>query len=107
MKNVVIIGACCIGKAEIMEKLIELASLNNLPVVFFTEENGISAIAKQQIELAIIENKKQIEEIRNVAFKPEPMMISNDRLEWTEPKVYNNIPRNKFIDKPLHNFKKR
>ena len=69
--------------------------------------HSISSVVKQQIEVAIIENKKQLEEIRNRAFEPEPIMISNDRLEWTEPKIYNDIPRNKFFDKPRNNFKKR
>lgn len=69
--------------------------------------HSISSVVKQQIEVAIIENKKQLEEIRNRAFEPEPMVLNNYREEWIEPKIYNDIPRNKFFDKPRNNFKKR
>jgi len=43
----------------------------------------------------------------NAAFEPEPIIFHNHRKEWIEPKLYNDVPRNKFIDKPIHNFKKR
>lgn len=44
---------------------------------------------------------------KNVVFEPEPILFHNHRKEWIEPKLYNDVPRNKFIDKPRHNFKKR
>jgi len=107
MKNVVIIGACSSGKTQILEKLIELASFNNLPIVFFAQDNLITKIARQQIELAIQENKNQLEEIKKVAFERESLEFINHRNEFIEPKIYNDVPRNKFFDKPRHNFNKR
>lgn len=77
------------------------------PIGWHFATTGVSSIVKQQIEVNIQENKKQLEEIRNVVFEPEPLEFINTQLECTEPKFYNDIPRNKFIDKPLHNFRKR
>ena len=68
--------------------------------------HSISSVVKQQIEVAIIEDKNQIEEIRNKLSEAEPIPIHNFHKEWIEPKIY-DIPRSKYIGKPRNNFKKR
>lgn len=109
MKNIIIIGACRSGKTEEIIKIAmkKMILVGGCPVGFHFAMHSISSVVKQQIEVAIIENKKQLEETKNRSFEPEPMILKNYHQEYIEPKIYNDIPRNKFFDKPKNNFRKR
>lgn len=84
------------------QKIVIVGCGNSIGLAFALQ--SIQQIHKQQIEIVIAEDKK-LEEIRNKAFEPEPLQIHNFNKEWFEPKV-NDIPRNKYFDKPRNNFKK-
>jgi len=75
-------------------------------VVLASAMQSIQEVYKQQIEVVVMENKKKIEEIRNKAFQPEPLILKNFHEEYFETKI-NEISKNKFLDKPRNNFKKR
>lgn len=66
----------------------------------------IHHVFNHQVESIIMLDKKQIEEIRNMPIKPEPFKFYDLKNEFLKPK-FNDIPRNKFIDKPLNNYKKQ
>jgi hypothetical protein len=87
MKKIILVGCNPISKGCVM--------------------SSISSVVKAQVEVVMIENKKQLEEIKNIAFEPETLIIRNHRLELQEPKNYNDFPRNKFFYKPRDNFNKR
>jgi len=66
----------------------------------------IARLLKDHAEILVV-NNIEAKNIVNSAFEPEPFILTNHHKEWIEPKLYNDIPRNKFIDKPRHNFRRR
>jgi len=98
MKKVIIIGSIsdCLSEAIHEAEIRAIALSKNIDVAFADHEKLKEAIL-------LIEAKN----IVNSAFEPEPLKFINHRKEWIEPKIYNDVPRNKFIDKPRHNYKKR
>lgn len=84
MKKVILIG--CFG----MEASSVLGSLQELQ--------------RQNIEVLIANDKKQVQEIRNKAFEQEPIRFHNHR-QLDNPIFYEPEP-SKFIGKPKRNFKK-
>jgi tRNA A37 methylthiotransferase MiaB len=98
MKKVIIIG-CAAVMESIHEAEIRAIALNkNVDLVFANSNHE-----KLKEAILNIEDKN----ITNLAFERKSIELINHHLEWNEPKIYNDIPRNKYIDKPKHNYKKR
>lgn len=66
----------------------------------------MAQIASENVKVQIVENNIEAKNIVNSQFKPEPIILNNYHQKYFELKI-NDIPRNKFFDKPRNNFKKR
>jgi hypothetical protein len=67
----------------------------------------LAEIASEKVKVQIVTNNIEAKNIVNSTLESEPLEFLNHRLELTEQKLYNDVPRNKFIDNPRHNFRKR
>ena len=86
MKNIIIVG--CFGVDSVCQ--------------------SVAKSIKADVKDAIIEvvNNIETKNIINEQFKPEPFVLHNYHKEYFEPKI-KDFPRNKFIDKPRFNHRKR
>lgn len=75
-------------------------------VALATVMHSIQRVVKDQIEFILIKNAEQDEEVKNKLSKPEPFILENYRYDFFIPK-HNDIPRNKFFNRPRNNFRKR
>jgi hypothetical protein len=94
MKKVIIIGCAAVMESIRQAEITAIALSKNIDVVFANSSEEII-------------NNIEAKNITNLAFERKSIELINHHLEWNEPKIYNDIPRNKFIDKPRHNYKKR
>ena len=81
MKTIAIIGSC---SNEIVLAIQKSASLQNIETVLIVEE----------------------EQVKNIAFEPEPFPIKNYRGDLLELTTYYEQKPSKFFTKPKNNFKK-
>lgn len=98
MKKVIIIGCAAAMESIRQAEITAIALSKNIDVVFTDSIHE---------KLKDVKNNIEDKNISNLVFEPPAFILENHRLEWTEPKIYNDVPRNKFIDKPRHNFRKR
>jgi hypothetical protein len=61
---------------------------------------------KDCVGVVIVDSLKEVEELKNQSFQPDPIPFLNYRKELYQPKI-KDYPRNKFIDKPKHNYRRK
>lgn len=99
MKKVIVVATIGLEHVALATaRLHTLASQQNAEIVFINQDTD---------NIKEITNNIEAKNVINSAFEREPIQIYNFHKKWTEPKIYNDVPRNKFIDKPRHNFRKR
>lgn len=99
MKKVIMVATIGLEHTALATaRLHTLASQQNAEIVFINQDTD---------NIKEIINNIEAKNVINSAFEREPIPILDFKSEYFEPKVYKETPRNKFIDKPRHNFKKR
>jgi len=66
----------------------------------------LAEMACENVKVQVVTNNIEAKNLVNSQFQPEPIPILNYHKELFEPKI-NDVPRNKFFDKPRNNFNKR
>ena len=72
--------------------------------------NSVTAIASKVADMKetilVVAENIEAKNVINEQFEPEPILFNNYHKEHFVPKI-KDLPRNKFIDKPKYNHRKR